>query len=410
MKNFFNVVTIEQALFFRSVFSEMGIETVPLMDAFERVLAAPVPATEDLPDFRRSTMDGYAVRASSTFGATESNPAYLTVKGTARMGEPPDFAIGAGEACRISTGGMLPKGADSVVMIEHTEALDSSTIEAYRSAAPGQHVIERGEDFSEGEILLTAGRRLRAQEIGLLAAFGRSALPVYRRPVVAILSTGDEVVPITETPAPGKIRDINTYSLSCMVRACGAIPVSRGIVRDNWESLHQSLSMALETSDMVLISGGSSVGVRDVTIEALSALPQTRILFHGVSISPGKPTILAETREKALFGLPGHVVSAMIVFLKIVKPFIEHISGVKAPLRPLNRIRARLSRNLSSAQGRVDYVRVKLTTVDGKLVADPLLGKSGLINTMVNADGLIEIGLNDEGMDPGETVDVELLN
>jgi len=408
MKDFFNVVTIEQALAFRSVFSEVGIETVPLMDAYERVLAEPVAATENLPDFRRSTMDGYAVRATSTFGATESNPAFLTIRGTSLMGETPDFSIATGEACRISTGGMLPDDADSVVMIEHTETLDATTIEVYRSAAPGQYVIEPGEDFLKDEILLTENRRLRAQEIGLLAAFGRDSLKVYRKPVVAIISTGDEVVPITETPIPGKIRDINTYTLTSMVNACGAVPVSYGIVRDNSESLYQTLSLALKTSDMVLVSGGSSVGVRDVTIDALSALPQPRILFHGISISPGKPTILAMSQHKALWGLPGHVVSAMVVFLKVVKPFIEHISGVKGHSSQ-RRVPARLSRNLSSAQGRVDYVRVKLKTVDGKLVAEPLLGKSGLINTMVKADGLIEIGLNVEGLDPGEPVEVELL-
>ncbi len=410
MKGFFNVVTIEQALDFRSIFSELGTETVPLADAFERVLAETLHATENLPEFRRSTMDGYAICASSSFGATESNPAYLTVKGTALMGETPDFSISPGEACRISTGGMLPDGADSVIMIEHTEALDETTIEAYRSAAPGQHVIEPGEDFSKDEILLSKGRRLRAPEIGLMAAFGRDALTVYRKPVVAIISTGDEVVPITHPPVPGKIRDINTYTLSSMVRSCGAVPLSFGIVRDNRDSLHQTLTMALDASDMILISGGSSVGVRDMAIEALSALPQTRILFHGISISPGKPTILAESQNKVLFGLPGHVVSAMVVFLKIVKPFIEHLSGIKAPVIKYNRVRAYLSRNLFSSQGRVDFVRVKLKTVDGKLVADPVLGKSGLINTMVKADGLIEIGLNVEGLDRGEPVEIELLN
>ena len=409
MKDFFNVVTIEQALAFRSVFSGMETETVLLVDAFERVLAEPVAATENLPDFRRSTMDGYAVCATSTFGATESNPAFLTVKGTMLMGETPAFSIGSSEACRISTGGMLPDGADSVVMIEHTEALDSTTIEVYRSAAPGQHVIEPGEDFLRDEILLTEGRRLRAQEIGLLAAFGRDTLRVYQKPVVAIISTGDEVVPVTETPTPGKIRDINTYTLTGMVKACGAIPVSYGIVRDNKEFLNQTLSLALKTSDMVLVSGGSSVGVRDVTIDALSALPEPRVLFHGISISPGKPTILAMSQNKALWGLPGHVVSAMVVFLKVVKPFIEHISGVTGLTGRMIRVPAYLSRNLSSAQGRVDFVRVKLNTVDGKLAADPILGKSGLINTMVKADGLIEIGLNVEGLDRGEQVEVELL-
>jgi molybdopterin molybdotransferase len=410
MKDFFNVVTIEQALSFRSVFSEMEIETVALMDAFERVLAESVAATENLPDFRRSTMDGYAVCATSTFGATESNPAFLTVKGTSFMGETPGFSIGTGEACRISTGGMLPDGTDSVVMIEHTETMDATTIEVYRSAAPGQHVIEPGEDFLKDEILLTVGRRLRAQEIGLLAAFGRDTLKVYQRPVVAIISTGDEVVPVTENPVPGKIRDINTFTLTSMVKACGAVPISYGIVRDNSENLNQTLSLALKASDMVLVSGGSSVGVRDVTIDAISALPEPRILFHGISISPGKPTILAMSQHKALWGLPGHVVSAMVVFLKVVKPFIEHIAGVKGLTEPSIRVLAHLSRNLSSAQGRLDFVRVKLKTVDGKIVADPILGKSGLINTMVKADGLIEIGLNVEGLDPGHPVEVELLN
>lgn len=410
MKDFFNVVTIDQALAFCSVFSEVETETIALTDAFERILAEPVTATENLPDFRRSTMDGYALRAASSFGATESNPAFLRVKGTALMGERPDFSIGAGEACRISTGGMLPEGADSVVMIEHTEALDATTIEVYRSAAPGQHVIEPGEDFSVNETLLAAGRRLRAQEIGLLAAFGRNTLQVYRKPIVAIISTGDEVVPVSQTPGPGKIRDINTYTLTGMVKALGAVPVSYGIVPDNKESLNQTLFLALKASDMVLVSGGSSVGVRDVTIDALSALPDSGILFHGISISPGKPTILATSRHKALWGLPGHVVSAMIVFLKVVKPFIEHISGIKAPDGRMIRVPAVLSRNLPSAQGRVDYVRVKLKPLDGKLAAEPVLGKSGLINTMVKADGLIEIGLNVEGMDQGDPVEVELLH
>lgn len=409
MKDFFNVVTIEQALSFRSVFSEMETETISLSDAFERVLAETVAATESLPDFRRSTMDGYAVRAAATFGATENNPAFLTVKGTSLMGETPGFSVSIGEACRISTGGMLPQGADSVVMIEHTEALDAATIEVYRSAAPGQHVIEPGEDFVKDEMILAAGRRLRPQEIGLLAAFGKDPLRVYRKPVVAIVSTGDEVVPVNETPAPGKIRDINSYTLAGMVQACGAIAVPYGIVRDSKELLNHTLSLALKASDMVLVSGGSSVGARDVTIDALSALPGSRILFHGISISPGKPAILAMSQNKALWGLPGHVVSAMVVFLKVVKPFIEHISGFRGLPNQVIRVPARLCRNLSSAQGRVDYVRVQLKTVDGKLVADPVLGKSGLINTMVKADGLIEIGLNVEGLDQGEWVEVELL-
>lgn len=409
MKNFFNVVTIEQALSYTSIFPLIGKESIPLMDAFGRVLGESVFASEDLPDFRRSTMDGYAVMASSTYGASESSPSYLAVKGTVLMGETPDFCVGQGEAARISTGGMLPEGADSVVMIEHTESIDSANIEVYRSCAPGQHVIEKGEDFSSGMLLAPEGLRLRPQETGLLAAFGKKRIEVYKKPVVAIISTGDEVVSVSETPVAGKIRDINTYTLTGMVRDCLANPVSYGIIKDDYESLYQILSLALKSSDIVLISGGSSVGARDVTLEAISGLPQSEILFHGISISPGKPTILARSQDKALFGLPGHVVSAMVVFLKVVKPFLEHISGMKDEMRQTFKLRACLSRNISSAQGRVDYVRVKLREYGGILMADPILGKSGLINTMVKADGLIEIGLNVEGLDKGAQVEVEIL-
>lgn len=410
MKDFFNVLTIDQALAFRSLFPGPDAESVPLMDALDRILAEPVHAAENLPDFRRSTMDGYALKAAATFGATESNPALLHVVGTVPMGERPAFSIGAGEACRISTGGMLPEGADSVVMVEHTEEMDAATIEVYRSQAPGQNVIEAGEDFMKNDTLLTPGRRLRPREIGLLAAFGRECVPVYRRPVVAVISSGDEVVPITRKPEPGKIRDINTYTLSGMIRACGADPVSCGIVPDCRERLRETISMAIERSDMVLVSGGSSVGMRDVTIDALTALPESRILFHGVSISPGKPTLLGISGHTAIWGLPGHVTSAMIVFLKIVRPFIESISGIDSLVRPAIRIPARLSRNLSSAQGRVDFVRVRLRRENGRWMADPIPGKSGLIHTMVKADGLVEIGMNVEGLFSGERVEVELLD
>ncbi len=407
MKNFFNVVTIEQALSYTSIFPLIGKESIPLMDAFGRVMGESFHASEDLPDFSRSTMDGYAVMASSTYGASESSPAYLTVKGTVLMGETPDFCVKQGEAARISTGGMMPEGADSVVMIEHTESIDSANIEVYKSCAPGQHVIEKGEDFSTGMLLVAEGHRLRPQEIGLLAGFGKEKIEVYRRPVVAIISTGDEVVPVSEKPGTGKIRDINTYSLTGMVRDCLAIPVPYGIVKDDYQSLHQVLSLALKSSDIVLISGGSSVGARDVTLDTISGLSQSEILFHGISISPGKPTILARSLNKALFGLPGHVISAMVVFLKVVKPFLEHISGMKEEKSQTFRLRASLSRNISSAQGRVDYVRVKLREYGGMLMADPILGKSGLINTMVKADGLIKIGLNVEGLDKGTLVEVE---
>jgi len=406
MKEFFKVTNLDKVLECTSKFHVVETEEVSLSDMTGRILADSIVSDIDLPAFSRSTMDGYAVRGSSTFGATEGNPAYLALKGSVAMGESPDFSINTGEAAGIPTGGMLPDGSDSVVMIEHTEALDDTTIEIYKSVAPGQHVVEAGEDIKSGEVVLTRGQELRPQEIGLLAALGKIAAKVYKKPVIGIISTGDEVVPIGEVPEPGQIRDINTYTLSGQVQEAGGAPLTFGIVRDDYDALYSKCAEALTKSDMVLISGGSSVGMRDYTIEVLSNLPDSSILVHGISISPGKPTILAKAQNKAFWGLPGHVTSAMVVFKTVVLPFIRHIAG-SAWLndRKLN-IFANLSRNVSSAQGRVDYIRVRMFEKNGVLWAEPILGKSGLINTMVKADGLIEVGINTEGLDKGSQVKI----
>ncbi|MBU2621664.1 MAG: molybdopterin molybdotransferase MoeA, partial [Proteobacteria bacterium] len=295
MKDFFKVKDLEKVLEYASLFPVVETELLLLEKTPGRILAEEIIADIDLPGFSRSTMDGYAVRASSTFGASEENPAYLNVVGSIAMGESPSFSVEQGETARISTGGMLPKGADSVVMIEHTEILDENTIEAYKSTAPGQNVIEKGEDFAEGNIILRAGQKIRPQETGLLAAFGKEKVKVFKKPVIGIISTGDEVVPISETPHPGQIRDINTYSLSGQVIEAGGMPLTFGIVQDDYKNLLACCMEALSESDMVLISGGSSVGTRDYTIEILSDLPDSEIIVHGISISPGKPTILSRS-------------------------------------------------------------------------------------------------------------------
>lgn len=408
MKDFLQVTALEQVLRYRKRFAVVETETVSLVDAAGRVIAEEVISDVDLPDFARATMDGFAVRAASTFGASEGNPAYLTVKGTIAMGDAPEFSIGPGEAARIYTGGMLPEGADGVVMIEHTENLDDTTIEIYRSVAPGQHLVAVAEDFAKGQEMISPGRLLRPQEAGLLAAFGRDPVSVYRRPVIAIISSGDEVVSTHQVPGPGQIRDINTYTLAGLVREAGGVPVCLGIVGDVYQDLLGACENALEDADMVLISGGSSMGARDFTIEVLSSLPDSEILVHGIPISPGKPTILARSGAMPIWGLPGHVVSAMVVFSVVVRPFIDHLSGRLARSGATRPLKAILSRNVASAQGRIDYVRVALNESDGILHAEPILGKSALINTMVKADGMISIGMNTEGLDAGEQVEVSL--
>jgi molybdopterin molybdotransferase len=304
---------------------------------------------------------------------------------------------------------MLPAGADSVVMVEHTEAIDDTTIEVYRSVAPGQNMVTVGEDIKKGQAILPAGQPIRPQETGLLAALGRQKVAVYKRPIVGIISTGDEVVPVSAVPGPGQIRDVNTYTLMGQVREAGGVAVPFGIVHDDFKVLRAKCAQAMEQCDLVLVSGGSSVGARDFTIDVISAMEESALLFHGISISPGKPTILAKIQHKQFWGLPGHVVSAMVVFSRIVKPFIEYISGMGDDVRKEIRLTARLSRNVASAQGRVDFVRIRLFQENGANWAEPVLGKSGLISTMVKADGLIEIGMNTEGLDQGTEVEVILI-
>jgi molybdopterin molybdotransferase len=410
MKDFFKVVTIETVLGFRDQFQITAPELVDLSACTGRVLAQDVAADIDIPGFHRATMDGYAVQGASTFGSSEGNPAYLEVIGAVAMGEVPAVTVGAGQAVRIATGGMLPPGADSVMMIEHTEAVEEDLIEVYKSVAPGQHVITKGEDIASGQIVLTAGTPLRPQEAGLLAALGRQRIPVYGRPRVGVISTGDEVVSVEFTPRPGQIRDINATTLTGLVARCGGLPQPYGIVKDHLDTLRRVCREALAANDMVLISGGSSVGTRDFTIEALESLPGGRILAHGVSISPGKPTILASAEGKPVWGLPGHAASAMVVFHALVRPFVAHMGGVASHVLDVPQFQARLSRNIASRQGRVDFVRVRLETRDGELWAHPVLGKSGLISTMVKADGLLRIDAHTEGLDGGTPVAVELLS
>lgn len=406
MKEFFNVTTIETVLAFREAFAPMAPLSVPLEQALDRVLVADLTAQSDIPGFDRATVDGYAVCAASTYGASEGTPAYLTLVGAVEMGKAPTGKVGPGQAARIATGGMLPPGADSVVMVEHTGVIDDGTIEIYRSVAPGQHVVARDEDAAKGQLLLPAGICLRPQELGMLAACGVNEVSVHGQPRVGIISSGDEVVPVEAEPGPGQVRDVNSHTLAALVRQGGGVPTCYGIVPDRFEALLAVSRQALAQNDMVLVSGGSSVGTRDLTVEVLEALAQSRLLAHGVGISPGKPTILAQCGAKPFWGVPGHVTSAMVVFMVLVRPFLARLAGRinDAPTR----VPARLTRNVASAQGRVDFVRVRLKYQDREVWAEPVLGASGLVRTMVAADGLIAIALNDEGLEQGAAVEVLL--
>lgn len=409
MKELFRAVTVKdarEAILKHVSLSRRG-EKVSLLSALNRCLLHDVVAVEDVPGFDRSTVDGFAVRARDTFGASEGLPAYLEVAGEVLMGQAPPSSLEPGQAFKIATGGMLPPGADAVVMVEHTEELDARTIGVTRPVAPGENVIRRGEDISAGSVVLPAGHRLRPQDLGMLAAVGVTTVEVRSPWRVGIISTGDELVLPGEVPAPGQVRDINSYSLYGAVAACGGEPYLYGIVRDDFREMRDCLARALAETDMVLLSGGSSVGTRDVAAQVIGDLGEPGVLFHGLSLKPGKPTIGAVVGGKPVFGLPGHPASALVIFELLVAPLIRYADypGDDFWEFPL---RARITRNLRSAPGREDFVRVKLKLEGGVLCAEPVLGKSGLISTMVRADGLARIPAEKEGVEAGEWVEVKL--
>ena len=344
------------------------------------LLAAPIIAPEDVPGFLRATMDGYAVRAQDTFGASVGAPQYLEIKGEVPMGVAPTRGVGTGETLRVATGAMLPPGADAVVMIEYTAEHPDGTLEVRRAVAPGESLLTPGEDVSRGERLFPTGRRLRPQEIGLLAALGLRRLAVYKKPRVAIISSGDEIVPLDANPRPGQVRDSNAYLAAAQVAAWGGVPLMYGIIPDDFSALRQTLAAALDTADLILISGGSSVGVRDLTLTAIQDLPDSEILVHGVALRPGKPTILAalgDKRPKPLMGLPGHPASAAVVMEVLGRPLLLRLAGASHQSPWGRHVTAVLSRNLAGASGREDYVRVRLRREENDPVGRPRSGALG---------------------------------
>jgi molybdopterin molybdotransferase len=382
-------------------------ETISAPEALGRVLAAEVRSPGPVPHFARSVVDGYAVRAADTAGATGALPAYLEVVGTVEMGKPAGIAIEPGEAVEVPTGGMLPAGADAAVMIEHTELLGETTIEVSSPVSSGQNMIDAGEDVQAGEVCLSPGKRLRAGDLALLATLGVTEVPVYRRPLVAVLSTGDEVVPPDTDPGPAEVRDANAWGLAAMIEEAGAQPRFDGIVRDVEGSLEQATRQAFETSDALIVSGGSSVGERDLAKHVLDGLGEPGVLVHGVALKPGKPTIIGLADEKPVFGLPGHPLSAMVSFHRIVRPILRRLGGEENLWEPT--VAARLSRTVPSESGRAEYVRVRLEPDEEGLVAEPLFGKSAALASIIAARGLVEVPLGVEGLDAGEQVTVLLL-
>jgi molybdopterin molybdotransferase len=387
-------------------------ERCSLPDSLDRVLGCDILSPEDLPSHPRSTMDGFAVRAADTFGASSSMPCYLEIDGEVAMGEMPEGTVRQGKCFRIATGGLLPDGSDAVMMFEHTIPVDEKMIEVVKSVGVGINLINRGEDIAKESPALSKGHLLRPQDLGLLAGLGISEVEVYAKPKVGILSTGDEIVHWAESPPPGKVRDINSITLSGLCKRLGAAITDYGIVKDSEENFFATVEQASNENDVVLFSGGSSVGMRDLGERVIEKLGQPGILVHGVALKPGKPIIIGLSNETALFGLPGHPVSAMVCFELFVDPALRLIGGISHPENSLQpAINAILDRNINSAAGRLDLVRVQLQERENDTpLAVPVLGKSGSISTLSRAHGYFFIDEASQGFNKDTQVKVHLLS
>ncbi len=410
MKGFFSLISSSKFSEFFDRFSEIDSETVPLTSALGRFLATDIISPEKLPPFSRSTMDGFVVRARDTFGCSKSEPALLTVVGEINMGDSgQDISLGPGQTAVIWTGGELAGKGDAVVMVENTSRLDNETIEVLKAVAPGENVIRAGEDFAQDDVVLRKGRRLRAQDLGVLAGLGITAVSAFKKPLIGIISIGDELVAPDEKLTAGKIRDINATTLTALVHDAGGIPLPLGIIGDDFDTMLTACKEAIDQPvDMLLLSGGSSAGKRDFTLSVFKKLSDSDLLAHGVAIRPAKPAILTQKGNCALFGLPGHVASAMLVFYLFVRPLIRTFCGAKNT--GLRRITAITGQQIPSTIGREEYVRVRLEQDEDNLepVAHPVYGKSGLLNPLMTADGLLKVGRDSEGLDKGKQAEVLL--
>ena len=406
--DFFQVIQLEEAIErLQQKFPQgnLATEQVPLLQAQQRYLGEDIIAAENVPDFNRSTVDGYAVRAADTFGAGEALPSLLQAAGQVRMGQPADMALQRGQAVAVPTGGMLPDGADSVVMVEYSEQFDADTIAVYKPVSPGENMVGRGDDLRQGQKILSRGTWLTAKHIAMLAACGVHTVAVYRPVRFAILSTGDEIIDIDQSQQLGLIRDINSYGLAGLISQWGGQVTYRTIIKDDYDALKQAMEGGLQQADILLTSGGSSVGERDYTYRLMQELCGDDVFIKGIAIKPGKPTIVGNAQRKPVIGLPGHPAAAMTIFQVLLGALLRHW-GLQIPE---TRIPARLSTNLPSAPGKTTFQMVQLQQDVHGFVAIPVFGKSGMIHLLGHSDGYIVLEAHQEGLEQNQPVMVHML-
>ncbi|MHC1720460.1 MAG: molybdopterin molybdotransferase MoeA [Clostridiaceae bacterium] len=404
--NLFDVTSVEDVLtILESNFElDLDYENVSLLECYGRILYEDIISNVDLPDFRRSTVDGYAVKSKDVFGASETSPSLLDYKGEVRMGSAPEYTITfPGDCIYVPTGGMLPDGSDGVVMIENTEKMDEITILANKPVAPGENVIQVGEDIASGELILEKGTKLRPYEVGVLASIGCTEVKVVKKPRIGIVSTGDEIVHPEEAPMLGQVRDINTYLLYSLILESGGEPVKYEFVKDDFSKLKDTIGKALDECDIVLISGGSSVGKKDETMNVIASFENSEILVHGISIKPGKPTIIGRVFGKIVFGLPGHPLACALIYKTFLDRYLKKVTCNNETSYP---VECEFEINYHKAKGREEYLPVVIKSVDNRRIARPIFSKSGLITGFSKAWGYVKIDKNLEGIAAGQIVEV----
>lgn len=411
MPEFLSLVTPEEAL--DTLFGQLKVsrvlEVVPTQKALGKITSVDILSPQDLPEFKRSTVDGYAVLAKDTHGASEGLPAYLQLVGEISMGQEAGFSISDAQCGLIHTGGMLPEGATAVVMLEDTQHLDTGEIEIYKPVAPGENLIEIGEDIQKGDVVIPQGTRLRPAEIGGLMAVGMTEVEIIKAPLMGVISSGDEVIPPDQKPEIGQVRDINSYTLGALLQVMGVRVHHYGIIPDNRDALRDVIAQALKECDHLIVTAGSSASARDLTAEIMNELGDPGVLVHGLQIKPGKPTILALAGNKLMIGLPGNPVSALVIAQVMIKPILNYLMGLAAD-RPRPIVEAELTINIASQAGREDWIPVRLQTgPSGAWQAEPIFGRSNLIFLLARADGLIRIPPAVTGLETGAVVPVRLM-
>jgi len=377
-------------------------ECVPLPGSLGRILYEDIVSGESIPGFDRSSVDGWAVHASDTFGCSESLPSLFRIAGEVEMGRPARISVAGGECAYVPTGGEAPAGADAVVMVEYSEDYGNGTIGILTPCAPGENIVLKGDDVTIGKRLYNANHRVMAHDIGALSALGETVVRVYKKPSAAIISTGNELIPCSERPGGGQVRDVNSGMLSAAVEAAGGEARFFGISPDDEGALIKLLQEA-SSCDLIIVSGGSSAGTRDIVVDVVNSLGETFV--HGIAMKPGKPTIIGEIEGKPVFGLPGHPVAAYFVFEIFIYPLICSMQGISPRRRALS---AELSSAIPSNHGRAEYVPVRLEHTENGLSAIPIRGKSGLITLLAETDGYVEVSRDCEGYQSGASVTVNL--